>query len=182
MKRAIERFRDGEDAAAAEVIAEYGPIAYAVAYGILRDGARTEQVVSDVLTDTLLLDGSPFASHAAERFWVTDATRRRALLELRSTGRPRARASLAASLATPPGNDENWESTIEYLSSETVCEAFELLRPSEREAVSLAFINGLRPSEIGRLLGLNEQRARERLRNGLLYLQDSLLPRDGDGP
>ncbi len=174
MSRAIDRFKEGDDGAAAEVIAEHAPLAYAVAYGVLRDASAAERVVSEVLTDALLLEGSPFASHAAERFWIADATRRRALGLLRAAARGRGRRP-NAHRGPPVRANDGWEAAAELLSPEAVCEAFEALKPSEQEAISLAYVNGLRPVEIGRLLGLSEQRARDRLRNGLLYFQDSLL-------
>jgi RNA polymerase sigma-70 factor (ECF subfamily) len=178
MKTAFARFSAGEQAAAAEVIADYGPVAYAAALGVLRDEARAELIATDVLADALAnpLDLGGFRE--AEALWIAAAARRRALA-LQQGGERRGRRRNEREETGLGPQDTAWEWLIDGLTAGRVCAALEELRPPLREAVTLSYISGLAPAALARRVGVSEERARERLRAGLIELQEYLLASAG---
>ena len=173
MTTLLERFRQGESTVVEEIVERYGPAAYAIAASIVDDREQAERVTAGGFSLTLELCNRFDPARDDEQRWILSVVRRHALGEFREGGRRlrRRRRREQDDQELEAGVTTSMPSGIE---ADAVIGAFRALRPSQREALSLAGLQGLDPAEIGRRTGVSEAGARGRIRTGLIDLMDQL--------
>lgn len=173
MARADER-------AAAKLYDKYSASLFALAVRIVGEGADAEDVVLDVFTQAWNSAGLYDASRGAVLGWLTTMTRTRSLDFIRARGRrasavtkashlmgdePVAVAAASASVADRVELDER---------AATVTAAMSVLSGQQRNAIELAFFEGLTHSEIANRLGEPLGTIKTRIRLGMQKLRDAL--------
>ena len=170
-----------DERAAAQLYDQYSAAMFGLAVRIVGEGADAEDVVLDAFTQ---------AWNSAERFdadrgtvlgWLTTITRTRALDSVRSRSR-RSKAVEAASRAM--GDEPVAVAAAPASAAETlelgeraaaVNSAMEVLSGHQRDAIELAFFEGLSHSEIAERLGEPLGTIKTRIRLGMQRLRDVLL-------
>jgi len=173
--RLIER-RQAE--ALAALYDRYGRLVFSLARNVVGDPAVAEEIAQDVFVRVWEKAGSYRVEQARVSTWLTSITRYRAIDILRQQGVRPERYSvgwddLAPNLA--PIADENPEGQAELaLVQQRVRLAVDGLPPDQREALALAFFQGLSHSQVAERLGEPLGTVKTRIRLAMHKLRDIL--------
>ncbi len=178
----LARVARGDEPALERLYDMYSAALYAVAYRISGERSDAEEIVLDSFSQAWR-DAPRFQSDRGSVIaWLTMICRSRALDLIRSRGRRAnvvTKAAMAEPDATPgmgsaePRTDRDVERTERR---QIVAEALRSLSPPQREAVQLAFYEGLSHSEIAERLGEPLGTVKTRVRLAMQRLRDSLRP------
>ncbi len=169
------------DARAFEVLYDrYIRLAFAVALRVLSDRERAEEVVQDVYVKLWRQPGLFDPARGAFRPWLLRVVHHRAIDELRQANRDRAQTAedpegrVLESLAdVGPAPEDIAESSLDR---DKVLEALDTLSASQREAIEMAFFDGLTQVEIAERLGEPLGTIKTRVRLGMRRLRELLAP------
>ena len=178
----LVRAADGDQQAIAALYDRYGGALYAVAYRVARQRADAEDAVVEAFTQAWR-DASRFeASRGSVAGWLTMIARSRALDIVRARTR-RDRITASASSREPEGSLAMGSSPADPAASydnterkRQVQAALETLSPPQRQAIELAFFEGLSQSEIAQRLEEPLGTIKTRVRLGMQKLRDLLRP------
>lgn len=178
----IQRIVAGDERAVAELYDRYGSVLYAVTYRILGERADAEEVVMETFAQAWREARRFETDRGSVPAWLTMMARSRALDQVRSRDR---RERLATSAAREDdsrapamgawGNDPTREAE-QNERKQKVVEAMAALSPVQREAIELAYYEGLSQSEIAERLNEPLGTIKTRVRLGMLKLRDALRP------
>jgi RNA polymerase sigma-70 factor (ECF subfamily) len=178
----VARAASGDERAMSDLYDRYGTVLYTVAYRVVGERADAEEVVVEAFAQAWR-DASRFeAGRGSVAAWLTMIARSRALDLVRARGR---RDKLAASAAVggpdaAPAASTARESPADRAEEEerrrVVRQAIESLSPPQRQAIELAFFEGLSQSEIAARLNEPLGTVKTRVRLGMQKLRESLRP------
>jgi RNA polymerase sigma-70 factor, ECF subfamily len=172
----------GDERAVGVLYDRYGGVLYAVAYRIVGQRADAEEVVVDAFAQAWR-DAPRFeATRGSVAAWLTMIARSRALDLVRA--RSRRERITASAAAEHPGDSPglgDWQADPagSYDLGERrrqVQRALETLSPPQRQAIELAFFEGLSQSEIAERLQEPLGTIKTRVRLGMQKLRESLRP------
>jgi RNA polymerase sigma-70 factor (ECF subfamily) len=178
----VSRAASGDERAIAALYDRYGGVLYAVAYRITGQRADAEEVVLEAFAQAWR-DAPRFDSaRGSVAGWLTVIARSRALDLVRARGRrDRITASAAAERpdASPAMGD--WRSdpagSVDHAERQVhVREALASLSPPQRQAIELAYFEGLSQSEIAERLQEPLGTIKTRVRLGMQKLRETLRP------
>jgi DNA-directed RNA polymerase specialized sigma24 family protein len=139
----------GEATAVATMVREHGPSLARVCMALLGDAARAESVLELVVREAAR------APAAGDRAWLYGLARVACATEL-------SKLPLRSSKPTASGQDVTVGSAARARLAE--------LRPTEREAVVLYAIGGLKAEEVAVAVGVSVDVARARIASGMIEL------------
>jgi RNA polymerase sigma-70 factor (ECF subfamily) len=178
----IVRAAGGDERAIATLYDRYGGVLYAVAYRIVGQRADAEEVVVEAFAQAWR-DAPRFeGSRGSVAGWLTMIARSRALDLVRARARrERITASAAADrpdlpLAMGRSRDDPSSSYDHAERRQQVETALETLSPLQRQAIELAYFEGLSQSEIAERLQEPLGTIKTRVRLGMQKLRDCLRP------
>lgn len=178
----VARAAQGEERAIGTLYDRYGPVLYAVAYRIVGERADAEEVVVEAFAQAWR-DAPRFeAGRGSVAGWLTMIARSRALDLVRARGRrDRITASAAAERPDAPlamgrvGPDPGGALDHDERRRQ-VRQALETLSPPQRQAIELAYFEGLSQSEIAERLQEPLGTVKTRVRLGMQKLRECLRP------
>ena len=167
----MARIRVGDDAALARVYDQYSPMVHGIAERLI--GTDAADVCQDVFVDLWLRPDRFDADRGTLRTYMAVMTRRRCIDHLRSVGRRRARERRANDLdPIPPPNVD--EAALAMVTAERVRQALESLPVLQRQALELAYLEGMTFRQVAVATGTAEGTTKSRLRLGLTRLAKEL--------
>ena len=178
----VARAGSGDERAMTDLYDRYGAVVYTVAYRVVGERADAEEVVVEAFAQAWRDAGRFEAARGSVAAWLTMIARSRALDLVRARGRRERLAATAASAspdASAPGADpaaNPAERTEQDERRQMVRQAMESLSPPQRQAIELAFFEGLSQSEIAERLGEPLGTVKTRVRLGMPKLRESLRP------
>jgi RNA polymerase sigma-70 factor (ECF subfamily) len=170
----------GEESALGALYDRYAPALYGVALRISGERADAEEIVIDAFAQAWREAGRFQATRGSVIAWLTLICRSRALDLVRARGRrgrlvasahaeePEKSPAMGAGVDATAGDPEQAERTT------MVRRAMDALSPPQRQAVELAFYEGLSHSEIADRLGEPLGTIKTRLRLGMQKLREAL--------
>jgi RNA polymerase sigma-70 factor, ECF subfamily len=172
----------GDERAVGVLYDRYGPVVYAVAYRIVGQRADAEEVVLEAFAQAWR-DAPRFeAGRGSVAGWLTMIARSRALDLVRARSR-RDRITASAAADRPdasPGMSEfrsDPGGALDYDERRRqVRQALDLLSPPQRQAIELAYFEGLSQSEIAERLQEPLGTVKTRVRLGMQKLRERLRP------
>ncbi|HEX6617506.1 MAG TPA: sigma-70 family RNA polymerase sigma factor [Gemmatimonadales bacterium] len=171
----VARAAAGDERALGLLYDRYGSVLYAVAFRILGERADAEEVVLEAFTQAWR-DAPRFEpGRGSVAGWLTTIARSRALDLVRArTRRTRITAAAAAEApAAPPRPD----SALDHEDRRReVRRALDALSPTQRQAIELAYFEGLSQSEIAERLQEPLGTIKTRVRLGMQKLRECLRP------
>lgn len=178
----LERVAQGDESALERLYDLYSGALYAVAYRISGERSDAEEIVLDAFAQAWR-DAPRFQpSRGSAIAWLTMICRSRALDLIRARGR-RAKVVTNAAVAEPdahPGMgtaEPRTDRDVERMERrKVVADALMALSPPQREAMQLAYYEGLSHSEIAERLGEPLGTVKTRVRLAMQRLRDSLRP------
>jgi RNA polymerase sigma-70 factor, ECF subfamily len=178
----LARASEGDQQAISALYDRYGGVLYAVAYRVAGQRADAEDAVVEAFTQAWR-DASRFdASRGSVAGWLAMIARSRALDIVRARIR-RDRITASASSQESQGSPAmgSWgadpaDSLDTTERQQQVQAALETLSPPQRQAIELAFFEGLSQSEIAQRLQEPLGTIKTRVRLGMQKLRESLRP------
>ena len=164
--RLVARIRAGDQHAMSELYDRYSKVVYAVALRVLQDAAGAEDVLQDVFLQLWRNPDAFDASRGSLAAWLAVIARHRSIDRLRKR-RPETDIEDCVIASGPDLRDE----TERALLIEKVRGALEAMSPEQRQAMELAFFQGLTHTEIAEKTGEPLGTIKTRIRSGLQQLR-----------
>lgn len=181
----IRRVVDGDEAALAALYDRYSGVVYSVASRILRDSGGAEEVLQDIFFQLWRTASQFDFARGSLAGWLLVAARHRAIDRLRRRGAagasPQARQAGQFAPEDPPGEPvsvgldlESHAARAEAMSK--VSNALGGLPENQRQALELAYFEGLTHIEIANRTGEPLGTVKTRLRSAVQSLKRALNP------
>jgi RNA polymerase sigma-70 factor (ECF subfamily) len=159
----------------------FGQVLYAVAYRILGEPADAEEVVMEAFAQAWREAPRFDTGRGSVAAWLTMMARSRALDLIRAhSRRARITDTAARSEGTAPAMSRGFQTPGKSVEDEerrrAVATALAALAPPQREAIELAYFEGLSQSEIAERLREPLGTIKTRMRLGMQKLRDALRP------
>ena len=164
--RLVARIRSGEQQAMSELYDRYSKVVYAVALRVLQDAAGAEDVLQDVFLQLWRNPDAFDASRGSLAAWLAVIARHRAIDRLRKR-RPETDIEECVIAGGPDLRDESERSLV----IAKVRVALDAMSPEQRQAMELAFFQGLTHTEIAERTGEPLGTIKTRIRSGLQLLR-----------
>jgi RNA polymerase sigma-70 factor, ECF subfamily len=174
----VERAAAGDERAMTELFDRYGTLVYTVAYRIVGQRADAEEVVVEAFAQAWREAARFEAGRGSVAAWLTTIARSRALDLVRARGRRERLAAGAAALDAEGEEDKAGagDRVEEDERRRLVRQALQNLSLPQRQAIELAFFEGLSQSEIAERLNEPLGTVKTRVRLGMQKLRESLRP------
>jgi RNA polymerase sigma-70 factor (ECF subfamily) len=181
----VERLRDRDEHALAELSSQYGPRIFQLAFRYVRNHEDAEEVVQDVLLKVFRKIDA-FRGDSALSSWIYRITFNTAMSRLRTGKAGRALEQQARqdsgsddSSAMPPQDPADWSSladdqVMRREMREQLITALTKLPEVYRTPVVLRDIQGLSTEEASQILHVKPQTLKSRLHRGRLILRQAL--------
>jgi RNA polymerase sigma-70 factor (ECF subfamily) len=164
--RLVARIRAGDQHALADLYDRYSSVVYAVALRVLQDASAAEDVLQDIFLQLWRNPNSFDASRGSLTGWLAVIARHRSIDRIRKR-RPETDIEDCVLTGGPDLRDE----TERTLVIEKVRGVLDEMKPEQRQAMELAFFQGLTHSEIAEKTGEPLGTIKTRIRSGLQMLR-----------
>jgi RNA polymerase sigma-70 factor (ECF subfamily) len=172
----IARIRQGDAAGLSELYDRHATAVYSLALRVLRDRAAAEDAVQEVFTQAWRQARSYDETRGAVGAWLCTLARSRAIDALRARrARPVGVIDDSAAVALPDTGPAPEEQAIFSEHAHRIRQALAVLPEIQRQAIELAFYDGLTHAEIAARLNEPLGTVKTRIRAGLLKLRDVLV-------
>ena len=169
----MRRIADGDETALAAVYDRYGGLVYSVAFRVLRSTDLAEEVSQDIFYQLWRTAPAFDPSRGSLSGWLLVCARNRAISRLRGRAVEPA-AELREQTVVLKMNLEDHLTQAQQISR--VRAALEKLQPAQRQALELAYFEGLTHTEIARRTGEPLGTVKTRLRAAVEFLKRALNP------
>ena len=165
----------GDQAALLALYDRYARLAFALAYRVLGDGPSAEEVVQDAFLQVWRRAGAFDPGRGSNaRAWLLTIVRHRAI-DLRRRAASRSSRDVALEAVEPVlAGPDPWDEVLATLERDRVRAAVTDLPAEQRQAIELAYYEGLTQREIAERTGLPLGTVKGRLRLGLQKLAAAL--------
>ena len=170
------RIRSGDREAVGELYDRYAGIAMAVAVRVLRDRGAAEDVVHDAFVAVWQKIDRFDVAQGSLRSWLLTIARNRAIDRLRRARPAEAVEDLDGRSLLRSTPNPTWDAAIASLDRRALVAAVATLPAEQREAVELAYFEGLTYREVAVRVGIPPGTASGRLRLALVKLRQALAP------
>jgi RNA polymerase sigma-70 factor, ECF subfamily len=169
----MRRIADGDETALAAVYDRYAGLVYSVALRVLRSADLAEEVSQDIFYQLWRTAPAFDPTRGSLSGWLLVCARNRAISRLRGRAVETATA-FREQMAVPTVNLEDDLAQAQQISR--VRAALEKLQPAQRQALELAYFEGMTHTEIARRTGEPLGTVKTRLRAAVEFLKRALNP------
>ena len=167
----------GDESAFGQLYDRLAPILFQLAFRILQDAALSEDVVQEAFLQIWGKAGQYDSRLGKPLSWAATLTRNKAIDRLRS-GERRQRLTEEAGLDQQARQEDSTTSDFPTQAQETaqaVRLAIGRLTAEQRQAIELAFFDGLTQTQIAERLQIPLGTIKARIRRGMLQLRGALI-------
>jgi RNA polymerase sigma-70 factor (ECF subfamily) len=158
------------------MVREYTALAFSVAVRVVRDPAVAEDVVQEAFLSVWRQSATYNQARGSLRSWLLAVVRNRAIDRIRAeSSRPTAAASDVDSLISLASETDVWADVSAALDRESLRTALRCLPAEQRQAIEMAYYDGLTHVEISELLAVPLGTVKGRMRLGLEKLRTQLV-------
>ena len=169
----IASVANGDQAAFASLYDALSPTLFGVVRRVLRDGSQAEEVTQEVFVEIWKQATRFDATRGSVRTWAVTIAHRRAVDRVRSEQSHRDRqvtvAAASVEVSASPEDD-----AVEAEDRQRARAAMATLPAPQREALELAFYDGLTHVQISEHLGVALGTVKTRIRDGLIRLRTTM--------
>ncbi|MCI0548444.1 MAG: sigma-70 family RNA polymerase sigma factor [Candidatus Rokubacteria bacterium] len=178
----IARAARGDEGALGALYDDTSVLVHSVALRVLRDPVAAEETTLEVFMQVFDTAATFDPARGRASAWLVTLARSRALDRVRADGRRRQHEEPLGLRpeAVEPGRDPEASSAGSELRR-TIAAALATLAPGERQAIEIAYFDGLTQSEIAAALGQPLGTVKTRIRTGMMRLREALRPYLGEG-
>ena len=177
--RLMARSALGDHAAFADLYDITSRRIHGVVLRVLRSPEHAEEVTQEVYVEVWQQSARYTPTRGSVLAWIATMAHRRAVDRVRSVSSEVNRDHRYAYESVDPEVDKVWDSVAQKHDVDRVREAMQLLTPIQRQALTLAYFDGMTQSQIADLLGLPLGTVKTRIRDALKRLAETLA---GGGP
>ena len=171
----MERLASGDLGALDQLYEHYGAMSFSIAYRITGDRSAAEDVVQEAFLGAWRNAGRYSGARGSVRTWLLSIVHHRAIDAVRrrrpTSELPEGDAGLPDTLTLP----DTWTEVVVGLDRAAIRGAIGQLSAVQREAIELAYFNGLTQTEIAERTGVPLGTVKGRLRLGLQSLRAAML-------
>jgi RNA polymerase sigma-70 factor (ECF subfamily) len=171
----MERLANGDLGALERLYEHYGAMSYSIAYRITGDSTAAEDVVQEAFLGAWRNAARYADGRGTVRTWLLSIVHHRAIDAIRrrrpTTELPEAETGFPPSLTMP----DTWTEVAAGLDRASIHAALARIPDVQREAIELAYFNGLTQTEIAERTGVPLGTVKGRLRLGLDGLRAAML-------
>jgi RNA polymerase sigma-70 factor, ECF subfamily len=173
LETCITRVAAGDEVAFAAMYDQLAPTVFGVARRVLRDPSQAEEVTQEVFTEIWRLATRFDAGRGSVRSWAVTIAHRRSVDRVRSeqAHRDRQNRDAAVDFAADPTPEDT---AVDSEDRERARAAMADLSDAQREALELAFYDGLTHVQIADHLGIALGTVKTRIRDGLIRLRAAM--------
>jgi RNA polymerase sigma-70 factor, ECF subfamily len=173
LETCIGRVAVGDQVAFAAMYDLLAPTVFGVARRVLRDPSQAEEVTQEVFTEIWRQATRFDAGRGSVRTWAVTIAHRRSVDRVRSeqAHRDRQTRTAAVDLSADPTPEET---AVDSEDRERARKAMADLSDAQREALELAFYDGLTHVQIADHLGIALGTVKTRIRDGLIRLRAAM--------
>ena len=175
----LVRCAGGDDDAFAQFYDAMVDAVFGLARAVVRDAAMAEEITHDVLLEIWGKASEFDPSRGSARAWTATITRRRAIDVVRSEQSGRNREERTGSAVAPPATDPVGEQVVDADDRTRVRAALAHLSELQRQAIDLAYFQGLTYREVSEALDVPLGTVKTRMRDGLRRLAGIVEADDG---
>jgi len=174
---ALKRMAAGDHPALATCYDLIGPVVFSLAVRMLRDRAAAEDVSQDIFVQVWRQAGNYDTSRGSPEAWIMMIARTRILDRIRSRGAGVVLKSVGENLPEAPAA-EDWPDDLAITREDAanVRQALGELPAEQKQAIEMAFFDGLTHMEIADQTGVPLGTIKTRIRLGLMKIHDQLRP------
>ncbi len=166
---------EGDVSALEQLYDRYGTLAYSVAYRVLGDQGRAEDVVQDCFLKLWNSAARFDAGRGSLRTWLITAVRNRSIDYLRGRGaHERQEREIPVEVPALGGGSDPWLEVAASIERDAIREAVASLPAEQRQAVELAYFGGYSHREIGEMIRVPLSTVKGRMRLALEKLHSYL--------
>jgi RNA polymerase sigma-70 factor (ECF subfamily) len=171
----------GDHASLAQCYDQIGPMVFALAVRMLRDRQAAEDVTQDIFIQVWRQAANYDTTRGSPEAWIMMIARTRILDRLRSRSAGIVLKPVGENLPDSP-DAEDWPDDIAVSREDAVNvrAALAVLPGDQKNAIELAFFDGLTHVEIAEKLGVPLGTIKTRIRLGLLKIKDQLNDISGE--
>jgi RNA polymerase sigma-70 factor, ECF subfamily len=170
------RIQTGDTRALGELFDRYTPLLFPFVKRILRSGADAEDTLQDVWIQVWRRSATYDPRRGTVAGWLLTVARSRALDRYRSlSSRRTAETRSETESAPPPAPRDPATAAVAGQTGERVREALAQLDPKQRQAIEIAYFDGLSQSEVAARLAVPLGTVKSWTRQGLMRLRE-LMP------
>jgi RNA polymerase sigma-70 factor (ECF subfamily) len=175
LRQALVRMAQGEHPALATCFDLMGSVVFSLAVRMLRDRAAAEDVSQDIFVQVWRQASHYDATRGSPEAWIMMIARTRILDRIRSRGAGVVLKSVGDNLPDAPAADD-WPEDLAISREDAahVRQALADLPAEQKQAVELAFFDGLTHMEIAEKTHVPLGTIKTRIRLGLLKIRDQL--------
>ena len=171
----LVRLADGELDALEHLYDRYKTMAYSIAYRITNDPTLAEDVVQEAFLGAWRNAARYIEGRGSVKTWLLSIVHHRAIDAIRrrrpTTGLPDPIEAAVPAVLTMP---DVWAEVSASLDADTVREALTVLSDVQRQAIEMAYFEGLTQLEIAERTGTPLGTVKSRMRLGLLAMRRAL--------
>lgn len=164
----------GDDVAFAQLYDATAPRVHGLVRRVLVDGAMSEEVTQEVFLEIWRTSPRFDPSRGSALSWLFTIAHRKAVDRVRSSEATRHRDTAYVATQNEPEYDSTAEAVHGSLRADSVRRAIAELSPVQREAVELAYFEGISQAEVAQRLNIPLGTAKSRIRDGLLKLRAAM--------
>lgn len=176
----MARIMVGDDAALGQVYDQYSSLVHGIAVRLV-GGSTAADICQEVFVSLWSNPRAWDPNRGSLRTFLAVIARRRCIDVLRSSGR-RVANEERAHVAVPAAVPNVDEAALALVAGERVRAAMAQLPEAQREAIELAYFEGLTFVQVAQRTGATEGTAKSRIRLGLQRLSSLLGPTDTVAP
>jgi RNA polymerase sigma-70 factor, ECF subfamily len=175
LRQALQRMAEGDHPALAACYDLMGPIVFSLAVRMLRDRAAAEDVSQDIFVQVWRQAANYDSDRGSPEAWIMMIARTRILDRIRSRGAGVVLKAVGDHLPDAPAADD-WPDDLAVTREDAanVRQALAELPEEQRQAVELAFFDGLTHMEISEKTSVPLGTIKTRIRLGLIKIRDQL--------
>ena len=170
----MARTATGDQAAFAELYDLTNRRVYGIVLKVLRSPEQAQEVSQEVYVEVWKQASTYKAEKGSVIAWMATMAHRRAVDRVRSVSSEVARDERYAFIEQDRESDQVWDSVAQQYDVERVRGALAGLTDIQRQAIQLAYYDGLTQSQIATLLNLALGTVKTRIRDGLRRLGQAL--------
>jgi RNA polymerase sigma-70 factor (ECF subfamily) len=181
-RRLIDRLAAGELDALRELYERHKTMAFSIAYRITGEGGAAEDAVQDAFLGAWRNAGRYEASRASVRTWLLTIVHRRAIDVVRRGRRANETVEINEEVVESLSLPDVWEEVAQGFDRDAVVAALTTIAPTQREAIELAYFEGLTQVEIAQRTGAPLGTVKSRMRLGLQGLRKAFTGQSASDP
>ncbi len=165
----------GDAAAFGDLYDRVAGLVYGIVLRVVRDPAQSEEVAQDVMAEMWRTAGRFDPARGGVKGWIAVIAHRRAVDLVRSVQKGRDRARTYGIVAAAGAHYDSVEAeAIVHAEHDQVRSALGELSASQREAIELAYYDGLTYRQVAERIGAPVGTVKTRMRDGLSRLRTIL--------